>query len=200
MTGFALSTAQAQFSLGIKGGLNLANLSTTTSQSLAANISQSLDNRTTYVFGVYTRLGNNVYIQPEVLLAASSGRINVFGGGSSQAVDVSYTNIDVPVLLGVKILGFVRLNAGVVGTLNVNGGETLSEALRKQGNLGSAVKAASYGYVAGAGLDLGSLGIDLRYMQSLSDVASASFSTTGGNFGLNQKAQAFQLTASLKIF
>ena len=51
-----LNVSQAQFTLGIRGGVNLAQLKTDfKSQSVGDNLQQSLDTKLGYVGGVYAR-------------------------------------------------------------------------------------------------------------------------------------------------
>ncbi len=193
------SFAQAQFSLGIKGGANLTNLKLDLG-ALGSSVQQSFDSKTTYVVGVYMRIGGAFYVQPEVLMAFSKGTINYTG--ASQGIALDYTNVDIPVLLGYRFLGIVRINAGVVGSFNVSGDKTFQDAInavKGSGSVSGGLKAASYSYAVGAGVDLGSFSLDVRYQQSLSDVASASLSTSGATNAFSQRASAFQVTLGLKI-
>jgi hydroxymethylglutaryl-CoA reductase len=177
------TSAMAQFTLGVKGGVNFTNLS--------SNVAGSFDSKLSYVAGVYLRLGDKIYIQPEVLLSASGAK---FMGTTS--VDIDYTNLDVPVLIGTRVGGVLRLNAGAVASFNVGGGQTFKDLWK---STDSGIKNAAYSYVVGAGVDLGSLSFDLRYQQSITDVASNSLSMSGAN-ALNAKASAFQATLGLRLF
>jgi hypothetical protein len=190
---------KAQFQLGIKGGVNLTSLKLDLS-AVSSSIQQSYNSKTTYVAGVYMRIGGDFYVQPEVLMAFSKGNVNFTG--SAQGVDLDYTNVDVPVLLGHRLLGILRINAGVVGSFNVSGGQTFQDAINSikgAGTVSGALKGASWSYALGAGVDLGSFCLDVRYQQSISDVASASLSSGGTTNVFSQKPSAFQVTLGLKI-
>ncbi|PAC32362.1 porin family protein [Flectobacillus sp. BAB-3569] len=191
------------FTLGIKGGVNLSQLklgNELNMNSIGANFQQSLDTKTGYVGGVYMRIGNKVFIQPEFLLSAKGGSLNILKGGSTadkQTVDIEYTNIDIPVLLGFRMSPF-RINGGPLASFNVSKGATLNESIKAytQNGAEDAFKKASYGYQVGGGLDLGALSLDVRYEGSLSDVTSAQFAN---DMKFTQKGNLWQLTLGLKI-
>jgi len=185
----------AQFSLGIRGGINFSSLKTDNTQSVGVNLQQSLDTKTGYVGGVYARIGSKFFIQPELIFSAKGGSVNFLKNGSStQTVAIDYTNIDVPLLVGIKF-GPLRLNAGPMASFTVSN-KGLDEAIKTySSNVGESFKKASYGYQVGGGLDLGSLSIDLRYEGSLSEVAALNSS----NINFSQKSNLWQLTLGLKI-
>jgi hypothetical protein len=188
------NTSFAQFSLGIRGGVNFSQLKTDNTQSIGANLQQSLDTKTGYVGGVYARIGSKLFIQPELIFSAKGGSVNILKNGTSQTVAIDYTNFDVPLLIGYKF-GPIRLNAGPMASFTVSS-NGLDEALKSvSSNLGESFKKASYGYQAGGGIDLGSLSLDLRYEGSLSEVSSLSSS----NINFTQKGNLWQLTLGLRL-
>jgi hypothetical protein len=184
----------AQFSLGIRGGVNFSQLKTDNTQSIGANLQQSLDTKTGYVGGVYARIGSKLFLQPELIFSAKGGSVNILKNGTSQTVAIDYTNFDVPLLIGYKF-GPIRLNAGPMASFTVSN-NGLDEALKSvSSNLGESFKKASYGYQAGGGVDLGSLSLDLRYEGSLSEVSALSTS----NINFSQKGNLWQLTLGLRL-
>lgn len=195
-----LNVSQAQFTLGIRGGVNLAQLKTDfKSQSVGDNLQQSLDTKLGYVGGVYARIGSKFFIQPELIFSAKGGSINILKGGSTsntQTVAIEYTNFDVPLLVGYKF-GPVRINAGPMASFKVSS-TGLDEALKTySSNVGESFKNASYGYQVGGGVDIGTLSIDLRYEGSLSEVTLVDL-TNKVNF--SQKGNLWQLSLGLKLF
>ena len=76
--------SNAQFELGIKGGVNLTSLKLDLG-AVSSSIQQSYNSKTTYVAGVYMRIGGAFYVQPEVLMAFSKGNVNFTG--AAQGVD-----------------------------------------------------------------------------------------------------------------
>ncbi len=197
---FALSVANLKaqsFRLGLKGGINFAQLKT--EGSLANIYEQSTATKTGYVGGLYMRFGEKVFIQPELLFSAKGGKINALqpvGGTSSKTFDIDYTSIDVPVLLGFKV-GPIRLNAGPVASFKVS--QSIDEDLKTySSNVSESFKNAAYGYQAGVGLDIGAFSVDLRYEGSISEVSAISDLTK--NVNASQKGNLWQLTAGLRLF
>jgi Outer membrane protein beta-barrel domain len=186
----------AQITFGIKGGVNFAQLKTDfQNQSIGSNLQQSLDTKTGYAAGAYLRIGTGLFIQPELMLSAKGGNLNIFNGSSSQTVSIDYTSIDVPVLIGMKF-GPLRVNAGPLASFKVS--NSISDDLKNySSNIGNSFKGASYGYQAGAGIDLGSLSFDLRYEGSLSDVSSVA---DLAKVSYSQKGNLWQMTLGYKIF
>lgn len=190
----------AQISFGIKGGVNFSQLKTDfESQSVGANLKQSLDTKTGYVGGVYFRIGKTFFVQPELIFSAKGGSLNLLKSGSStdyETVKIDYTSLDVPLLIGYK-LGPLRINAGPVASFKVS--NSISDDLKNySNNIGDSFKNASYGYQAGAGIDLGSLSVDLRYEGSLSDISSVVDLSKSVNY--SQKGNLWQMTLGYKIF
>ncbi|MCU0326134.1 MAG: PorT family protein [Spirosomaceae bacterium] len=159
---FSLNS-KAQSGLGIKGGLTF-NRVFTDAGSFKNNIQQSLDTRTGYVVGLFGRLGNKIYLQPELLVANKGGSIDVITtSGGTQKIDFNYTNLDVPLLLGFKPVKFLRVMAGPVATVNLSSDQRLRDALRDYAsNIDDTFKQATFGYQVGVGVKLLGLEIDLR--------------------------------------
>jgi hypothetical protein len=99
-------SAKAQFSVGIKGGVNFSKINTD-------NLSSS--SRTGYQAGIFTRFGNTLYLQPELYVSGTGG--NFHSGDNSVSGNAHFTNLNVPVLVGhsfgEKNLNF-RIMAGPV--------------------------------------------------------------------------------------
>ena len=197
-----INFSQAQFTLGIRGGVNFSQLKTDSQQSVGVNIRQSLDTKTGYVGGIYARIGKKVFIQPELIFSAKGGSINVLpqNGSTAQTVAIEYNNLDVPLLIGFKF-GPIRLNAGPVASFKISDKGLDDELKKYSSNVGESFKNASYGYQAGAGVDLGSFCLDLRYEGSLSDISSGDFKDNLSNkVNFSQRGNLWQVTLGLKLF
>ncbi len=212
--------SQNIFEIGIKGGLNLAQLKTgkfiTTplkdgkpwnydGQVLKDNLTQSYETRKGSVFGVYTRFGRKFYFGPELYVATKGGTIdltktdlnNPTAPKIAQAIRVSYTNIDLPLLVGYRFMRILRVNAGPVASFNVGSNQNLSEALKyySNNNISDSFKKASYSYQIGAGLDIRKLGLDVRHEGSISEISSIELE--GTTFA--PKAKGWLVTLSYRI-
>lgn len=189
---FSASFAQSGF--GIKGGINL-NKVYTDAGSLNNNIKESLDTQTGFVLGVFGRIGNKVYLQPEVLFAQRGGTIetNQFG-----KVKFNYSNIDVPVLVGVKVFKFLRIMGGPVATFKLDEDKKLGESIKgyTSGSFDDAMKKATFGYQVGVGVKILGFDIDLRKEGSLSEISQLNLQN---NSQFSQKASGWQITLALKI-
>lgn len=195
----AAVSSQAQFNLGVKGGVNVSKIYTDAG-SFKANYMQSLETKTGYTFGVWARMGKKLYLQPEVLFATKGGSVDVVptSGGAPFTVDMKTNNLDIPILIGYKIGERIRLMAGPVASITLNeDSKFLDELKRVSGDPNAAFEKSTYGYQAGIGIKLLKLDIDLRKDGSLSEISSAQFGNNDNKF--NQRLSGWQLTVGFKI-
>ncbi|AEI47581.1 porin family protein [Runella slithyformis] len=203
--------ATAQFNrklvfIGIKGGANFSQLQTTEFKiskpgaSVQDFFQTNSTNRTGYVVGAYARIGRKVFIQPEVLLSSKGGTFEILKNGSTTPVNVNvkFSQIDIPVLLGLKV-GPLRLNAGPMASLNIAQGSQLGDALKAYTtqNVNKTIEQATFGFQAGVGLDIRSFNLDLRYESGLSNISQLSLQN---NAQFNSKVSLWQLTAGFVLF
>lgn len=179
----AFSQILPSFQLGLKGGANLSKLSTENTF--------SSDNRAGYYVGLWTRIGAaGIHLQPELYL---SGKNSTLKDASGQENKVKFTSLDVPVLVGTKIgaagIG-LRLNTGPVVSFVLSDDQSFSNAASNvfKGDF----KGQNFAWQFGAGLDVGSLGIDLRYETGLSKIGKNGYDDT--------KLSLFTLGLAYKLF
>lgn len=104
----------------------------------------------------------NFMIQPEVLFNSSQVDYTVSDVGNGIVDSLfkeKFQNLDLPILLGYKLGGFLRLHAGPVGHILINNTSELTDLQgykEKFDNL-------TWGWQAGFGIDIGKLMIDMRY-------------------------------------
>lgn len=192
------SVSFAQSGLGIKGGLNLTNISTDAG-SLQNNIMESFESRTGYAFGVWGRLGDKFFIQPELMIASKGGELNVIPvtGGSPQTIDIRYTDLDIPLLIGFKPLNFLKVMGGPVASLKLSENDKLRDALRNYTtDPDQAFENATYGYQVGVGFRLLGIEFDVRHQGSLGDISALNLAN---NAQFNQRSQGWQVTAAFKL-
>ena len=175
-------SAKAQVSLGIKGGVNFSKINTD-------NFNEST--RTGYQAGVFARIGNAFYLQPEVYLSSTGGKFTTTDGNFH--ANVNFTNVSVPLLLGhsfgSKNLNF-RLMAGPVYTYALSKDESFSDnanaAVADFGHYNN----STLGFQAGGGVDIGPITGDLRYEGGLTKI----------NPDFGQRQNLWALSVGFKFF
>ncbi len=187
-----------QFTLGVKGGLNFSNL-VTNAGSLGNNIKESKETQTGYAFGLYSRIGDKFFLQPEVLFSTKGGKVEFVptAGGSPVLIDIKTNNIDIPVLVGFKLFNRIRIQGGPMATIKLSeDGEFVSELKKIGSNVNEAFAKATYGYQVGVGVKLLGFDLDLRNIGSLGDLSESQF---GADTRFNQTQKGWQLTLGHKI-
>jgi hypothetical protein len=182
------------FTIGPKAGINYSTL-------IKDNRDIDAKYKLGYTIGAFARFGKSVYIQPEVLFTTKNAQININQSDNSSAQSGSYTvkfkNIDVPVLLGVKLIGAENFNlrayAGPMASFNIEGKGL--EGLTSENQSGSDYyKAAVWGYQAGAGIDFGAVTLDARYEGGFTEAANLERANLG-----KPKTGLFQFSLGIKL-
>lgn len=186
--GWLTSHAQT-FNLGVKAGVNLAKIN--------ADFA-SEENRLGYQIGAWARIGGaSFYVQPEAYIGSKGNKFISFTNNNNTEIaaegKVKFTTLDIPVLLGTKF-GSNKLNFRVMA------GPVISFVLDENSSFNSAYQQATdfdnyknqaLGIQAGAGIDVGSISVDLRYEAGLSNISKSEKYT--------QKPNLFQLSLGFKI-
>lgn len=144
----AASSAIAQnvSGFGLKGGLNY-NGNGSYFQSINNNY-QNPDRSIGYHVGVFGKLGDKLYLKPELVYTATKSEYN--------AGTFDLKKLDVPLLVGIKVLGPV----------SVFGGPTLQYILDsgfENASINSIENDFSVGINFGVGVNFNKFGLDLRY-------------------------------------
>ncbi|WP_342646384.1 porin family protein [Mucilaginibacter sp. CSA2-8R] len=179
----SVAASKAQSTIGIKGGINFAKINTD-------NIKES--SVTGYQAGIFARLGNSLYLQPELYLGSRGGKFEGSSSGNSASASgkVTFTTLNVPLLLGTKLVSAgpisVRAMAGPIYSYNLSENNNVNSALQDFGKY----KNSTLGYQVGAGVDIGNITADLRYEGGLTKINE--------NYG--QRANLWALSVGFKIF
>lgn len=157
---FSFASAQLlpSFQFGIKGGVNLSSL-----QYSGSTFNSS--NRAGYLGGLWARFGALGFnFQPEIYATAKNVDINDNGN----LVKAKFTSIDVPLLFGAKIGAFGfggRFYTGPLVSFAINKDQSFSAAAGNATSLD--YKDQNFAWQFGAGLDIRSISLDLRYEAGL---------------------------------
>ena len=186
--------AQLPVSAGLKLGFNTSKMPTE-----ITNISDIKDQgRNGFLFGAFIRINlTKFYIQPEVYYTKKGGNFQYSSSGNIFTQQSSFTTVDIPLLVGVKLLDLkvanFRLMAGPVAsfitdrnvsiqTNGINITSVPSPTLKFKNSI--------WGFQAGAGIDVLKFSLDVRYewgINNISDFADMTARTKILHVGLGMK-------------
>ncbi len=144
--------AQAGSGFGIKAGLNYTGNGDFFNS--AEQAFENPDRNAGFHVGLYGKIGNRIYLRPELVYTSTS---SAYDEG-----DLKINKLDLPVLLGTKIVGPLHLFAGpsFQYILNTKFDDVKFDEVENDFTVGLNL---------GAGVNLGKFGIDLRYERGFSE-------------------------------
>lgn len=176
-------------------------------QEVRDNLQESIDSRTGFAGGVYARFGKHLFVQPEVLLSTKGGTFDIIRNDRDvpvkEQVNVRFSSIDVPLLIGLKG-GPFRIQAGPMASFRIGDNQKLKDAFQQytSGGVTNALSQAVYGYQLGAGLDIFGISLDVRREGTFTDIATFKVNNqTIGNSSstVRQKLTSWQVTLGIKL-
>lgn len=144
--------AQTGSGFGLKGGINYAGNGDFFNS--AENAVQSPDKNMGYHVGVFGKLGNKVYLRPELVYTSTTSGYN--------EGDLKLNKLDVPVLVGLNVIGPLNIFAGPAFQYILNSkfdGVTIDNIEND----------FTVGLNIGAGVSFGKFGLDLRYERGFNE-------------------------------
>ena len=150
LSGF-FGLAQTGSGFGLKGGINYAGNGDFFDS--AENAIQSPDKNVGYQLGIFGKLGNRVYVRPELVYTSTTSGYN--------KGDLKLNKLDAPILVGLK----------VIGPLNVFAGPAFQYILNSKFDgvtVDNIENDFTVGLNIGAGVNFGKFGLDVRYERGLS--------------------------------
>ncbi|OSY89206.1 hypothetical protein WH52_00700 [Tenacibaculum holothuriorum] len=161
----ATQLSQAQLHFGIKGGINYNSDSFT---AVKDDVLSGAKSKTGFHAGIWLRgkipfLG--LYIRPELVYTQLSNEVTYLPKGTTTSKTTSYDfkKIDIPVLFGKKFLGIAHIYAGPSFQYVLGSDFSLSD-LKEIDSDGF-----SMGIQFGGGIELGKIGLDLRWERAFSN-------------------------------
>lgn len=157
------STIFAQSSFGVKAGLNYGDNGEIEFEDVTSTgedvLERKGDNKVGYHLGVFYRAEfNSFYIRPELLYTKTKSSYEY----NNQDADYDVSKLDLPVLLGTRL----------IGPLNIFAGPSFQYILDNefQGvRIGDVEDEFTIGAQFGAGIQLGGIGVDVRYERGLTE-------------------------------
>lgn len=198
----ALSTTMfGQFHFGPQIGFTSSNISLN-----KGDISNSLKN--SFMFGAFVRLGDKIYLQPEVnwMTQGSVFKYPSIDNLSPVEQEVNLRTINVPVTLGWKIIDLKLVNIRIFGGVNTNIvvnkeintkdddntiGQDLMNPIKE-----SDIKDMVWNYHFGAGVDVLMFALDVKYVGAFGEPIVFTYE----NQTLGSKSSMFLVTLGWKIF
>lgn len=189
--GIFSSLAAQEFSLGPKFGLSSTKVDFKSDSFIPG------DAQTGYHLGLFGRMEFGAfYLQPEVLYTKTNGTFQLNGpqpgGGSGTNIFTQdFNRLDIPLMLGLKMFNFFRIQAGPIASINID--SNLDDATNTIQNVN--YNNATLGYQAGLGLDIGNFLVDAKYESSLSSITK-----NIGGIKTDQRISQFILSIGFKLF
>jgi hypothetical protein len=151
LSGF-FSLAQTGSGCGVKGGLNYSGNGNFFNS--AENAVESPAKNVGYHVGIFGKLGNKIYLRPELVYTSTTSGYN--------EGDLKINKLDVPVLLGVKVIGPLQVFAGPAFQyiLNSKFDDVTIDNIENDFTVGLNI---------GAGISFGKFGLDVRYERGFSE-------------------------------
>ena len=151
LVGYGLQ-AQAGSGFGIKAGLNYNGNGDYFNS--VENAFENPDRNAGFHVGVYGKLGNRIYLRPELVYTSTTS-------GDDEG-DLKIQKLDVPLLVGTKIIGPLHAFVGpsFQYILNSKFDDVTIDDIDNDLTLG---------FNLGAGVNLGKFGIDLRYERGFTE-------------------------------
>lgn len=183
--------AQAKFELGLKGGLNLANLST--------DVDASYESRTGYHIGAYTLIkAANIGVQPELLFSAQGTTYSFSQINQDLQSELKY--LTVPVMLKYYFPLGLNLQLGPQFGFLINAeGDIVTEdgnqqiSVQSGQDIANQFKDSDISAVLGAGWDLPfGLNIAARYLIGINDISESEDD--------DSKNRVFQVSVGFRLF
>ena len=181
--------ANAQIAFGIKGGLNYNSNSI---KEVSSDVFDGAKSKTGYHAGVWLRFKVPVigfYLRPELVYTNLANEVSY----NNSETTYNFQKIDIPVLLGKKVFGIGNLYAGPSFQYILNSDFAFSDIRDVQ------TDGFTVGVQFGGGIELGKLGIDIRWERAFSGVESTFIGIAGDNINFDTRVNQVIIGLSYKL-
>lgn len=178
----ATQLTQAQIDFGIKAGLNFNSDGFKPSEALSKDNNYGTESKLGYHAGIWTRFKLPVvglYIRPELVYTALKSEVSktIKISKKEEKEDYNFQKIDLPVLLGYKFAKVVNVFAGPSFQYIIGNNISFDDVKEIDG------KSFTVGMQLGAGVEFGSLGVDVRWERGFSDTETKIINSAGKEAG-----------------
>ncbi|MDT0551671.1 porin family protein [Urechidicola vernalis] len=172
---------------GLKGGLNFNSNGDLTNEII--NISETTtiksNNSTGFHIGAFAKTKGSLYVRPEIIYTQTQSDYDSEGSFKMK-------KIDMPILAGVKVFSILNIFAGPSLQYII---DTDLDGF----NISDVENDFTVGLNVGVGVQLGNLGVDLRYERGLSDNEAAIFNNTDFEGKIDTRPEQIILSLSVKM-
>lgn len=196
---FSATESFSQIEFGAKIGFHSFDLSNPRDILLPNEESiQFKDAKVGFQGGFYTKLEvGNVYLEPRLMLNSTSVEYT-FNGDNGGVIDnikeETFTNLDIPVLIGFDVL-FLNAMVGPVAHINLNNASDLFDIAGYDDRFST----ATYGFRAGLCFSLGNIDLSLEYEGNFSEFGN--HITIGGQeFSFDDNPSRLIFNVGIPIF
>lgn len=186
--------AQKGTGFGIKAGLNYDQNGDFSFVEAGDNIIHGADGKTGFNVGVFGQLELPIiYLRPELVYTKSKSSYKV-NAANSVSKDYDVSSLDLPLLVGVRILGPLNVFAGPAFQYVLNNDLEDFEIEDVKNDF-------TVGLNLGIGVNLGRLGLDVRWVRGFSEnEAEIVTDNTNLDYGrIDSRPNQFVFSASLKL-
>lgn len=177
--------AQSNSGFGVKGGLNFNN----SGDLKLDNIDLNADTQTGYHLGIWGKFGQDVYLRPELVYTSIKSKYEESGFRS----DFDMQKLDLPVLVGIRILGPLHVFGGPAFQYVLDSGLENVDYRDVENDF-------TVGLNFGVGVNLGErLGVDLRYERGFGNNEAEFVDDVLGTGRIDTRPSQFILSLSLKL-
>ncbi len=178
---------------GIKAGLNY-NSNGELREVLTAGeniLEERGEGKVGFHVGFYGQLEfSNLYLRPELIYTRTTSE---YGINNSNA-DYKTSKLDLPVLLGYKVIGPLRIFAGPAFQYTLNNDLDLSGV-----DIEDVKNEITVGIHLGAGVQLGNLGLDVRFERGFNENEAAFITNNTESFTLDSRPSQLIFSASFRL-
>jgi len=178
----------AQSGFGVKGGLSY------NSNGELNEIGQTIKNegkgKSGYNVGIYGKIGlGPIYLRPELVYTKTTSEYTLNTGGTE---DYKIARLDMPVLVGLKLIGPISVFAGPAFQY------TLTNDF-KGIEYSSIENDFTVGFNFGAGVELGRLGLDIRYERGFNKNEATFIENTTTSYRLDSRPEQIIFSLSYRL-
>ena len=190
LVGFS-QLANAQTAFGIKAGINYNSNSI---KEVSSDVFEGAESKTGYHAGIWLRLKTPIlglYVKPELVYTNLENEVKYKFTG--KMTSYSFQKIDLPILIGKKVFGIGNVHSAPSFQYILNSDFSFSDI--------SDVKADGFtvGFQFGGGIELGNLGIDLRFERAFSAIESRFIGNTGSSVNFDTRINQVILGLSYRL-